>query len=82
MTPFFVHLRWLTTSMQQRKAITETMQKRVDEIRTVTKELPPAPEARKAIEEGTKEVTKTAETAMKSNAAAAPINRSGMRVVD
>jgi hypothetical protein len=55
------------------------MKERVDEIQTITKELPPTPAAKKAIEAGTEEVHRVAKEAIENNAAVAPINRFGMK---
>jgi uncharacterized membrane protein YukC len=69
-------------SGQQRKQILDSMQQRVDDIQTVTKQLPATPAAKQAIQDGAGEVLKTAQEAQKANAAAAPTNHFGMKRVE
>ncbi|KAK4150009.1 hypothetical protein C8A00DRAFT_37409 [Chaetomidium leptoderma] len=67
-------------SVQAQQAVKDIAAKqRVDEIQAITRELPPTPDTKKAIEASTGEVLNIAKEATKENAAVAPINRFGMK---
>ncbi|KAL2163035.1 hypothetical protein VTH06DRAFT_6871 [Thermothelomyces fergusii] len=68
-------------SRQKREEMLDTMQERIDRIKSVIKELPPAPAAKKAIEAGASEVVQATENALEHNSKVSPLNRFGMSMI-
>jgi hypothetical protein len=65
--------------LQQRTDILNSMSSRVDEITSITKQLPPSKPAQLAIQAGTQEVVAAATTAITTNSANNVLNKFSMK---